>query len=75
MYGLPQEGLLSYIALIKHLQLQGYTRAGFTLGLSKHATRDNLLSLVVDDFGVKYSQILCIAFDWYTEEKIPWHQY
>ena len=55
MYGLPQAGQLAYIALIKHLQLHGYTRAGFTPGIFKHTTRDNLFSLVVDDFGVKYT--------------------
>ena len=55
MYGLPQEGRLTYIVLIKHLQLHGYTRAGFKPGLYKHATRDGLFGLVVDDFGVKYT--------------------
>ena len=55
MYGLPQTGLLAYIALTKHLQLHGYTRAGFTPGLFKHAIRYTMLSLVVDDFGVKYT--------------------
>ena len=55
MYGLPQSGQLVYIAPIKHLQLDGYTRAGFTPGLFKHATRDNFFSLVIDDFGVKYT--------------------
>ena len=55
MYGLPQAGQFAYIALIKHLQLHGYTRAGFTPGLFKHETRNILLSLVVGDFGVKYT--------------------
>ena len=55
MYGLPQPGRLAYIALIKHLQLHVYTRAGFIPGLLKNATRDTLFSLVVDDFGVKYT--------------------
>ena len=55
MYGLPQEGQLYYIALIKHLQFHGCTRAGFTPGLFKHATQDTLFGLVVDDLGVKYT--------------------
>ena len=38
MYGLPQAGQLAYILLIKRLQLHGYTCAGFTPGLFKHAT-------------------------------------
>ena len=42
VYGLLQAGQLSYIALIKHLQLHSYTRAGFTLGIFKHATQDTL---------------------------------
>ena len=55
MYGLPQAGQLAYIALSKYLQLHGYTHAGFTLGLFKHATRDTLFCFVVDEFGVKYT--------------------
>ena len=55
MYSLPQAGQLAYIALIKHLQIHGHTRAGFTPDLFKHETQDNLFSLVVNDFGVKYT--------------------
>ena len=55
MYGLPQSGKLAYIALIKHLQLHGYTHACFIPGLFKHATRDTMFSLFVDDFEVKYT--------------------
>ena len=54
MNGLPQAGQLSYITLIKHLQLYSYTRTGFTPGLFKHATQDTMFSLVVDEFEVKY---------------------
>ena len=42
MYGLPKSGELSYIAIIKNLQLTGYTRTGFTPGLFKHATQDTI---------------------------------
>ena len=55
MYGIPQEGLLSYIVLIKYLQIHGYTRVGFTAGLFKNATQYTLFSLVVDCFVVKYT--------------------
>ena len=55
MYGLPQSGRLAYIALFKHLQLHGYTCAGFTPGLFKHATLDTMSSLIVDNFGVNYT--------------------
>ena len=55
MYGLPSVGNLAYIELINHLQPHGYTRAGFTPGLFKYATRNTMFSLVVDDFGVKYT--------------------
>ena len=55
MYGLPQAGILAFITLIKHLQLHCYTRSGFTPGIFKPATRDTMFSLVIDDFGVKYT--------------------
>ena len=55
VYVLPQAGRLAYIALIEHLQLHIYTRAGFILSLFKHATRYNMLGLVVDNFEVKYT--------------------
>ena len=55
MYGLPQAGRIDYIATIKHLQLHGYTRTGFTPGLFKHATRDNMFTLDIDNFGLKYT--------------------
>ena len=57
MYGLPQAGRLAYVQLIKHLKLHGYERAGFTPGLFKHKTRKTIFSLVVDDFGVKYTSM------------------
>ena len=55
MYGLPQAGRLSYIALIKYLQLRGCTLTGFTPGLFKHETQETMFSLVFDDFGLKYT--------------------
>ena len=55
VYGLPQEGQIAYILLIKHLKLHSYTRAGFTPGLFKCATLDTSLCFVVGDFEVKYT--------------------
>ena len=56
MYGLPQSGRLAYIQLIKHLQKHGYVRTGVTPGLFRHVTRKTIFSLVVDDFGIKYTK-------------------
>ena len=35
----------------------GYVKAGLMPGLFKHKTRSTIFSLVVDDFGVKYSSL------------------
>jgi hypothetical protein len=56
MYDIPQAGRLAYMKLIKHLKKGGYVRAGITPGLFKHETRDIVFSLVVDDFGVRYTK-------------------
>ena len=42
LYGLAQAGRLAYIALIKNLQLHGYTFTGFTPGLFKQSTQDTI---------------------------------
>ena len=75
VYGLPQERRLAYIELIKHLQLYGYTRAGFTSGLFKHATQDNMFCFVVDEFGVKYTAKNDALHLIDTLKKITRHQY
>ena len=54
MYGLPQAGRLSQIRLIEHLARHGYTQCPNTPCLFRHATRDIMFTLVVDDFGVRY---------------------
>ncbi len=56
MYGLPQAGILAYQKLVKHLKEAGFTPAKFTPGLFTHKTRPLAFSLVVDDFGVKYTR-------------------
>ena len=54
-YGLRQSGKISHDDLVQHLAKHGYVRAGKTDGLFKHIVRDILFTLVVDDFGIKYT--------------------
>ena len=54
MYGLPQAGLLAQQRLITHLALHGYLQTP-TPCLFKHATNGTVFTLVVDDFGIKYT--------------------
>jgi hypothetical protein len=49
MYGLPQAGKLAFLAV------DGYEPMPATPGLWRHKTRDIQLCLVVDDFGIKYT--------------------
>ena len=55
MYVLPQAGLIAYEALKEHLAPHGYKPCRHTPGLWKHETRNLQFCLIVDDFGVKYS--------------------
>jgi hypothetical protein len=55
MYGLPQAGKLSQTRLIRHLSTHGYIKCANTPCLFRHVTRDIMFSLVVDDFGVRYT--------------------
>jgi hypothetical protein len=54
MYGLPQAGILANELLQRNLAKDGYRPTQHTHGLWKHDTRPLSLSLVVDNFGVKY---------------------
>jgi hypothetical protein len=54
MYGLPQAGKLSQTRLIQHLKENGYTQCPNTPCLFRHHTREMMVCLVVDDFGVRY---------------------
>ena len=56
MYGLPQAGILANKYLKKNLAKDGYLDLPHTPGLWKHKTRDIAFSLVVDDFGIKYTR-------------------
>jgi len=54
MYGLPQAGLLANKHLEKRLNEKAYRQSKLALGLWKHDWRPIQITLVVDDFGVKY---------------------
>ena len=55
MYGLPQAGRLAKDLLVANLAKHGYEPCLLTHGLWRHTTRPTIFSLVVDDFGVRYS--------------------
>ncbi|MCK7513578.1 MAG: hypothetical protein MZV70_62525 [Desulfobacterales bacterium] len=55
MYGLPQAGKIANDRLTAFLAPYGYAPVPITPGLWKHDTRDIIFTLVVDDFGVKYT--------------------
>ena len=55
MYGLPQAGRLANDQLVKFMLPHGYAPVAVTPGLWTHATRNIVFSLVVDDFGIRYS--------------------
>jgi hypothetical protein len=55
MYGLPQAGRLANDQLIAFLAPHGYRPVPLTPGLWRHDTKDITFSLVVDDFGVRYT--------------------
>jgi hypothetical protein len=55
MYGLPQAGKLANDRLRKFLEPHGYVPCPVTPGLWKHLHSDLMFTLVVDDFGVKYT--------------------
>ena len=55
MYGLKQAGIISHKALIHHLAPFRYHPSRHTPGLWQHDTRDNIFTLVVDNFAIKYT--------------------
>ncbi len=55
MYGLPQAGIIANQLLRKRLEPHGYYEVRNTPGLWEHRTRTTVFSLVVDDFGIKYT--------------------
>jgi hypothetical protein len=55
MYGLKQAGKLANDLLQQNLGAYGYAPTPVTPGLWTHATRPISFTLVVDDFGISYS--------------------
>lgn len=55
MYGLPQAGRLANDRLVEFLAPHGCKPCALTPGLWRHDTRAIVFSLVVDDFGIRYT--------------------
>ena len=55
MYGLPQSGKLAHNLLKKLLSKDGYLPVQITSGLWRHVWRPVTFTLVVDDFGIKFT--------------------
>jgi hypothetical protein len=55
MYGLPQAGRLANNRLAELLEPHGYRPCAITPGLWRHDTNSVVFTLVVDDFGIKYT--------------------
>jgi hypothetical protein len=55
MYGLPQAGILAFNQLKTHLATHNYAPCTHTPGLWTHSNRNITFTLVVDDFGIKYT--------------------
>jgi hypothetical protein len=54
VYGLKQAGIIANQQLTKHLATYGYSPTPHTPGLWRHSHGNATVSLVLDDFGVKY---------------------
>ena len=57
MYGLPQAAFLSNTHLVEHLATKGYIQDPKVPCLFAHLSNGVAFTLIVDDFGVKYSSI------------------
>ena len=55
MHILPQAGIMARNHLTTHLSSHGYIKCPNSPGLFKYISRDISFTLVVDDFGVKYT--------------------
>ena len=54
-YGLKNAGRIAHDDLVQHLQKHGFVQAQKTDGLFTHILRDISFTLVVDDFGIKFT--------------------
>ena len=57
MHGLKQAGKIACDDLKKHLQPHGYVPAPHTPGLWQHLHSDLTFTLIVDDFGIKHTNL------------------
>ncbi len=57
MYGLPQAGILANQLLRKYLSIKGYYQCQHTSDLWRHVWRNITFCLVVDDFGIKVTNM------------------
>jgi hypothetical protein len=55
IYGLPQSGRLSQDRLIKHIKQHDYHQCPNAPALFQHKSKHFAFTLVVDNFGIKYS--------------------
>ena len=55
LYGMPEAGYLAQSDLVPHLEQHGFMQTKTTPCLFKHTSRDIEFTLVVDDFGISYS--------------------
>ena len=60
MYGLPQAGRLAHDDLVKHLAAGGYFPAKHTPGLFQNKSQSVQFTLIVDNFGVKYTNVAAL---------------
>ena len=86
MYGLAQAGRLAQDRMVPHLAKHGYLQSTETPMLFKHATRPIAFTLIVDDFGIKYTdradaehlhaalrELYVITVDWSGDQYIGLH--
>ena len=57
MYGLPHAGKITSNRLMQHLAPYGYTPVKHTSWLWQHKTRLITFAIVIDDFGINYTDL------------------
>jgi len=57
MYGLPQAGIIANHLLEKRLSEKGYYQCQHTPGLWRHVWQSIVFCLVIDDFGIKVTNM------------------
>jgi len=70
IYGLPEAGKLAQDRLYAHLATHGFKVAPNTPGLLTHESRDIKFTLVVDDFGIYYTNQADVLFLQKTLEEL-----